>query len=118
MPAALPTIDDLRDALRDAYVRGALDLAEKIGPLLARLDSLDAKDVLTVAQAAAVAGKDRKTILRWRKDGLPMHQAPGVKGLRLYRSDLDRFLAGSPEGDGASTRVNVASISASSNELR
>jgi excisionase family DNA binding protein len=84
---------EVEDLVVRGYVRGFGDAQKLYGSVLARLESLDVKDVLTTAQAAAVAGVKPKTIRRWIEDhGLPASQHKGTRGKRIRREDLDAFL--------------------------
>jgi diguanylate cyclase (GGDEF)-like protein/excisionase family DNA binding protein len=73
----------------------AYNRKEIASPMALAARSGPASELLTLDQAAAVAGVHRETVRSWCSAGrIACHHAAGRGGLRLRRSDLDAHLAG------------------------
>jgi excisionase family DNA binding protein len=89
MPAPIPTLDEIRAAVREELERFRAELGGR------------AAGVLSTEQAAEIAGVSAKTIREWISD----EKIPaGRRGQRrtILRADLERYLAGRREDDARS----------------
>lgn len=88
--------EQLQELLTEAARKGAELALASGGP-----------STLSTEQAATLAGVSAKTVREWISSGeLPA----GRRGQRrtIQRADLDRFLAGRPEGGGVRTAAELA----------
>lgn len=97
MAAQIPTADEIRTIVREELRAALTDLPT--GPA-----------ILTVEQAAALAGVSEKTLCSWIKRGRLKASKPGRR-YQITRSDLDACLA-------AGTPRLVDEIAASLTSLR
>jgi excisionase family DNA binding protein len=97
---AIMTDEQLQALLTEAAKKGAELALAAGGP-----------QTLSTEQAAAIANVSPKTVREWISSGaLPA----GRRGQRrtIQRADLDRYLAGRPEGGGARTAEELAGTAA------